>query len=910
MAEERVAEIVVPLRYDYNDEGLKKMANDIGKFSQARGRKSIFSEYIKLSSSFKKSSNLFSLEDKGIVAQFNKASKAIASADEKLRDFYQNSIALAKARVDKSSGKDVSDSSISKLEANTSKSWAAFLKQSNVASTEYQNLITKQDQLIVKSANDTAKEQAKAAQQAAKEQIEAKKRAQQAWKDFGNALKKPVENFRKGVRTLASTIYIIRRFVNFIKSMAKEVNDLIQASSSWIENLNLLEVVFGDVSENAEKTKKSVAELSERFSMDKNAIVQFMSTFKQMANAMGQAAATGEYMSQVLVQLGLDISSLRNVKTETAMSDLASAIAGQIKPVRKYGFDVSLQSINAMLKESGIGGTVTELSQADKQLARTILLIQQSRDAWGDLGKTINTFANQQRIMNDQFETTKRLLGQIFIGTFQFGDSLDEAKQTAGIATKAIWYINGALIAFNQILEAILPSADSVNGALAAGADEAADAYEDLEEQMEGSLASFDKFNVMSKGSGGALGGNSTLAGLFGKEAARYIEDFTARSKKIASYAREISNELLGKLFPEYKDFHDKYMADNNGDDVGAFAAWAKSSTTAQDALSKLTEPITKIKKTLEEAFEKIDIIEVLNAIAQITLAIVKVIIILGNALVKVSNALGTDGIVGLLKTIVITLLAIKGIKIISGAISGINKIAKTLGTTLAPAMDKIITKLFKDAPEGLFNVGAATEEQMAQMSKSISGVLSSVMGLVAGFATLGVGIATYLSFADQMSSTSKKVVIAISAIVGALVAVITAIATITSGANIGIGIMKGLAAGAAATGIALSIGSTIAAMAHAQGGYQTGGLFNAGEKGPEWVGRQGHTSTIVNDKQMSDIMQQSVAMGVVQGNRMSNAGRTAGGDGKVAIVNLDGKKLFEVVEYNGKKVGKVFAEA
>lgn len=895
MAEERVAEIVVPLRYDYNDEGLKKMANDIGKFSQARGRKSIFSEYIKLSSSFKKSSNLFSLEDKGIVAQFNKASKAIASADEKLRDFYQNSMALAKARADKLSGKDVSDSSISKLEANTSKSWAAFLKQSNVASTEYQNLITKQDQLIVKSANDTAKEQAKAAEQAAKEQEEAKERVRKAWQDFGDALKKPIENFRKGVRTLASTIYVIRRFVNFIKSMAKEVNDLIQASSSWIENLNLLEVVFGDVSENAEKTKKSVAELSERFSMDKNAIVQYMSTFKQMANAMGQAAATGEYMSQVLVQLGLDISSLRNVKTETAMSDLASAIAGQIKPVRKYGFDVSLQSINAMLKESGIGGTVTQLSQADKQLARTILLIQQSRDAWGDLGKTINTFANQQRIMNDQFETTKRLLGQVFIGTFQFDDTLDEAKQTAGIATKAIWYINGALIAFNQILEAILPSADSVNGALAAGADEAADAYEDLEEQMEGSLASFDKFNVMSKGSGGALGGNATLAGLFDKEAARYIEDFTARSKKIASYAREISNQLLGKLFPEYKDFHDKYMADNDGDDVGAFAAWAKSSTTAQEALKKFVEPITKIRETLEEAFSKIDIVEVLNAVAQIILAITKVLTDLGGVIVKISNALGANGIVGLLKAIVITLLAIKGIQIVSGAIKGITTITASI-------------KTLHSSLSGIF---AYSGSMIPTTKDMILGIASAIGQVVVAIGSLAIGIMTTVKNWDKMSSTARVLVPVLSALAGVVTAIVVAYHMAKS-VDIVTAIAKGALVGATVTGIGLTVGSTLSALInkHAEGGYQTGGLFYAGENGAEWVGRQGNTSTIVNDKQMSDIMQQAVAMGVVQGNRMSNAGRTAVGDGKVAVVNLDGKKLFEVVEYNGKKVGKVFAEA
>lgn len=973
MAEERVSDIVVPVRVELQDEGLKKIDKKLDALGNAKGIAKISQAFDSVSKTFKKTKNIYTQTDEAIVNQLNKTSKSLEKAEKQWGKYAKARDALSAARR-----KGAPSDTLIDLGGKKQNAWDLYSKYVGEARADYKNLNRKEDKYRIDQANKLAdealakevkqweerealikenaqkqidaekqveaereqvreknrkgyiswwedqlnaqdeatkrqieaeKQAAEAAKQAAKEQEEAKERVRKAWQDFGNALKKPVENFRKGVRTLASTLYVLRRFVSFSKSMAKEVNDLIQASSSWIENLNLLEVVFGDVSENAEKTKKSVAELSERFSMDKNAIVQFMSTFKQMANAMGQAAATGEYMSQVLVQLGLDISSLRNVKTETAMSDLASAIAGQIKPVRKYGFDVSLQSINAMLKESGIGGTVTQLSQADKQLARTILLIQQSRDAWGDLGKTINTFANQQRIMNDQFETTKRLLGQIFIGTFQFGDSLDEAKQTAGIATKAIWYINGALIAFNQILEAILPSADSVNGALAAGADEAADAYEDLEEQMEGSLASFDKFNVMSKGSGGALGSNTTLAGLFGKEAARYIEDFTARSKKIASYAREISNELLGKLFPEYKDFHDKYMSDNNGDDVGAFSAWVKSSTTAQEALKKFVEPITKIKETLEEAFSKIDIVKVLNAVAQIILAIVKILIGLGNAIVKISNGLGENGIVGLLKAIVITLIAIKSIQIITGAINGISTISNALSIKFAPALTEISNNI-KLLKTDIGDLGGVTLKTSAQMEKSLQQVSSAVMSLVAGFASLSVGVLTYLSFRDQMTTASKAIVWAVAAVVGAVVGLITAIATLASGANIAVGVLKGLGAAAAITGITLSVGSAIAAMAHAQGGYQTGGLFNAGENGPEWVGRQGNTSTIVNDKQMSDIMQQSVAMGVVQGNRMSNAGRTAGGDGKVAVVNLDGKKLFEVVEYNGKKVGKVFAEA
>lgn len=314
---------------------------------------------------------------------------------------------------------------------------------------------------------------------------------------------------------LVSQVYILSRVWN-------QVLRFTEASSSWVENLNLLEVVFADT---ADEAKDFVKTASNNFGLDANALAQYVSTFKQMANAMGQASETGTQMAQALTYLALDISSLRNVDMKTAASDLASGIAGQVKPVRKYGFDITESSIDALLKEIG-GGSSSSLTQANKQLARTILLIRQSKDAWGDMAKTINTFANQQRVMNDQWETTKRLVGTLLIGTFKLTDSFEEASKTAGIAQKAIWYINGALLALNDILGAIIPQAEELNGGIATGVDDAVDDYDKLTSAVNGSLASFDKFNTLSGGSGGSGGLDLTggLSQLFDKEYKEYIE--------------------------------------------------------------------------------------------------------------------------------------------------------------------------------------------------------------------------------------------------------------------------------------------------------------------------------------------------------------------------------------------------
>ena len=185
--------------------------------------------------------------------------------------------------------------------------------------------------------------------------------------------------------------------------------------------------------------KERITDLSKQFRMDINALAKYVSVFKQMANAMGQTEQVGTQMADTLSLVAMDIASLRNVSVDQAVSDLTGALAGQVKPVRKYGFDITMYSIEELMREAGFSGNARTMNQSNKQLARAILLIRQSKDAWGDFSKTINTYANQQRVLNDQMTQFKRLLGSVLLGTFKATDSFEEASKTAGPMQKAIW---------------------------------------------------------------------------------------------------------------------------------------------------------------------------------------------------------------------------------------------------------------------------------------------------------------------------------------------------------------------------------------------------------------------------------------------------------------------------------------
>ena len=710
------------------------------------------------------------------------------------------------------------------------------------------------------------------------------------------------------LQRLVAQIYLLRR-------AWKTLLQFTEASASWVENLNLLEVVFGDLNEQA---KEFVDNASKNFGLDANALAQYVSTFKQMANAMGQATETGTQMAEALTYLALDISSLRNVDLKTAASDLASGIAGQVKPVRKYGFDITKTSVDELLKEIG-GGSSSTITQANKQLARTILLIRQSTDAWGDMAKTINTFANQQRVLNDQFETFKRLLGSALVGTFTLGDTFEEASKTAGIMTKALWTINGALIAINDIIATVIPQAETVNGGIAAGADEAIDSYEELDEAINGSLTSFDKFNTMTSG-GNENDITDLLTQAFNKEYAEYMEKFQSAMKNINMYSREIADNMLGILFPNFKEWKK-----NNPD--GLFADWAKTTDEVKSRVGDLknvvvglVEAIVAIKSPLSAIMLAVaksavtnpttfnTIVELGNSMTDTVTKLLPIIAKLFDFLApiaiklaeisgKILDFLSKSGLlIPVLLKLAAAIVTIKGLKFAAEVRKWL-EVFPEVGVMLKEIITLLKTKMVAAA--------SAASASFKAFSLRFVEFASSGMGVITAIGTLGLGIGLFTSNLDKMSQTAKTVI----PIIAALSAVVAGLAIGISAASAGplAALKAGLTAAAIAAGVTLTAGTIIAmaAQKHADGGFQKGGLFYAGEKGAEWVGRQGNTSTIVNDTQMSDIMTDSVALGVIKGNM---AVRGSSQKQRPIVLNVNGKKFLEIVEEEASKNGKQLA--
>jgi hypothetical protein len=221
--------------------------------------------------------------------------------------------------------------------------------------------------------------------------------------------------------------------------------------------------------------------------------------------------------------------------------------------------------------------------------------------------------------------------------------------------------------------------------------------------------------------------------------------------------------------------------------------------------------------------------------------------------------------------------------------------IAYVFGKKMITSMVGFFTKYITNIQElRLQNALATTTFQKLQVALNavISGVLSLTMG-----------IAALIMNWDNMSDASKFITIFVS-LAASIGAAAAALYLFKQNYAMAIGV------GATVLGTGLTIGSQLGSMTkHADGGYTNANLIMTHENGKrEWVGKAAGSSAIVNDTQMSDIMEVAVAKGVY--NALS-ARSAMGGNvptNETIVVKIGEEAVFNAVRKTARRQGRDFA--
>lgn len=391
----------------------------------------------------------------------------------------------------------------------------------------------------------------------------------------------------------ASYFWLIRG----IKSLWKSI----ESSMDYMETLNYFEASFGQVAESAvsqweeagydsaqayynsfsTKAKQLMQKMTgfsvtgsgmlqsgtgKSLGIDPNTLMQYQAMFGQMSNSIGITAETSLKLSNALTMIGADLASVKNMDFNKVWTDMASGLAGMSRTLDKYGVNIRNVNLQQKLNELGIQANIQALNQNDKALLRTIILLDSTRYAWGDLAETIDNPANQLRMLQNNFSNLSRTIGNIFLP----------------IVAKVLPYVNALVVALQKLAEYIVSllgfEGFEWGGSSGGNSDVMSDLYDSIEEtggaldnatgkakKLKKQLQGFDELNVIntqddSGGSSGGVGGGintGLLEGALDKILEEYQkawdEAYTNMENRVQVFANKISKVLepVKKLFTD-----------------------------------------------------------------------------------------------------------------------------------------------------------------------------------------------------------------------------------------------------------------------------------------------------------------------------------------------------------------------
>lgn len=197
-----------------------------------------------------------------------------------------------------------------------------------------------------------------------------------------------------------------------VTQIGSKIAGLIKSSNQYIEDMNLFSVSMGSFASEAYDYAQQVGDI---MGIDPGEWMRNQGVFMTITEGFGVASDRAYTMSKNLTQLTYDLSSFFNISTEDAFQKLESGIAGELEPLRRLGYDLSVARLQQEAYALGIEKSVNEMTQAEKAELRYHAIMTQVTSAQKDMARTLDDPANQLRVLRAQLEQTARAFGNLFL---------------------------------------------------------------------------------------------------------------------------------------------------------------------------------------------------------------------------------------------------------------------------------------------------------------------------------------------------------------------------------------------------------------------------------------------------------------------------------------------------------------
>ena len=368
-------------------------------------------------------------------------------------------------------------------------------------------------------------------------------------------IKKALSSLTKGF-TATAIVY----------GLIKVGKQAIQTASDLQEVQNVVDISFGSMSAEVDKFAENAIK---QFGLSKLSAKQFASTFMAMSNGMGVAAEAGKNMSLNLTALSADMASFYNVEQDVAFTALKSVFTGETESLKRFGIVMTEANLEAYALSQGITKSYSAMSQAEKVALRYSFVLNATKNAQGDFARTSNNWANQVRILKEQFKELAGIIGNGLLKVLQ--PLIILLNKVLGLAISVANAISQAF-GGKKIKESSTSVGNMANGMsdIASGAEDTSsglDSADKSAKKLKRTLAGFDQLNVLSTSDSGSStssgAGGGDITGLANTSYISTEEEVESGVSKADEYFKQVS-DIYHKWFdnlPKLKINFDKEQA-------------------------------------------------------------------------------------------------------------------------------------------------------------------------------------------------------------------------------------------------------------------------------------------------------------------------------------------------------------
>lgn len=343
------------------------------------------------------------------------------------------------------------------------------------------------------------------------------------------------KDFTKGLKTAGFATGIA--FI--VKEAVEGVSKSIQKAIDVVEIEDFFSRAFGNMQDDVRAWSN---ELQDSLGLNAVSLRQNATTLFRMSGAMGTTRKQALTMSKDLTQVAADLSSALNVPMQEAFDKIRAGLSGESEPLKRWGFVVNETTTKAKAYEMGIAEVGKELTEAQKVMARYAKIMELTAVEQGNLAATIDSPANQLRILDTQFDIIQQNIGKAFLPLLQ------EIIPVLVNISKAIADVSARVSEFIRSLKGVQnETADSADNNTKAQLKQAK-ALQKTGKAAKAGIQGFDELNKIQKKQ--AKDANKATADIIAQEEAKKSDETVKANENIQNTLEDTKDKALEVVNP------------------------------------------------------------------------------------------------------------------------------------------------------------------------------------------------------------------------------------------------------------------------------------------------------------------------------------------------------------------------